>query len=80
MYPALVALDVIRRAGEWHYAGYDVKLNAPNRPIFWYKVGKECEVIYADLSIKTVSPQDLPKVPESDSSTRPQETKGDKSP
>ncbi len=77
---AMWLLDAIGRHGEWHYAGGGVKLNSPNRPIFWYKMGNDCEVIYADLSIKKVSPQDVPKVPESEGSTRPQETKGEKSP
>ena len=77
---AMASLDAIGRHGEWHYAGEGVKLNAPKRPIFWCKIGKDCEVIYADLSIKTVSPQDVPKVRESESSTKPQETKGEKSP
>ncbi len=77
---AMASLDAISRLGDWHYAGEGVKLNAPNRPIFWCNIGKDCEVIYADLSIKTVSPQDVPKVPESEGSTRPQETNGEKSP
>jgi len=49
---------------DWHYAGKDVKLNTPNRPIFWYKpIGKEdYQVIYADLSVKEVASEELPKV------------------
>ena len=48
---------------DYHYAGKDVKLNTPDRPIFWYKPtqSKKYRVIYADLSIQDVAPADLPK-------------------
>jgi len=52
---------------DWHYAGKDVKLNAPNRPIFWWKptmMTNDYEVIYADLSVKDIAPEDVPRVPE----------------
>lgn len=45
---------------DFHYAGKGVKLNTPNRPIFWYKPHKASEVytvLFADLSVKEV-PQD----------------------
>jgi len=56
----------------WHYAGKDVKLGTPNRPIFWLKPknGAQCLVIYADLSIKEVSPEEAPKVPQSEGSPK----------
>jgi hypothetical protein len=46
-----------------HYAGKDVKLNTPDRPIFWYKPtqSKKYRVVYADLSVQDVAPEDLPK-------------------
>lgn len=48
---------------DYRYVGKDVKLNTPNRPIFWYKPteSKKYRVIYADLSIKDVAPEDLGK-------------------
>ena len=52
---------------DWHYAGKNVKLDTPNRPIFWWKptmISDDYEVIYADLSVKDVAPEDVPKVPE----------------
>jgi outer membrane lipoprotein-sorting protein len=51
-----------------HYAGRDVRLGTPNRPILWIKQkkGGRCIVIYADLSVKEVSPEEAPKVPESE--------------
>ena len=50
----------------WHYAGKDVKLGTPNRPIFWFKTKKSSnyQVIYADLSVKEVSADEVPKVPQ----------------
>jgi hypothetical protein len=51
---------------DWHYAGKDVKLNAPDRAIFWFKRHKESMtyyVLYADLSVKEVSAEKAPKVP-----------------
>jgi len=51
-----------------HYAGKDVKLNTPNRPILWVtqKKGGQCVVIYADLSIQEVPAEEAPKLPQSD--------------
>ena len=60
-------LAILSPEHDWHYAGKDVKLNTPNRPIFWWKptmVSDDYEVIYADLSVKDVAPEDLPRVPE----------------
>jgi outer membrane lipoprotein-sorting protein len=40
---------------DWHYAGKGVKLNDPDRPIFWYKPQPDqagYQVLYADLSVK----------------------------
>jgi outer membrane lipoprotein-sorting protein len=48
-----------------HYAGKDVKLGTPDRPIFWYKPtgAEKYRVIYADLSVKEVSAADLKTFP-----------------
>ena len=50
---------------DYHYAGKDVMLDTPDRAIFWYKPDRSSsyQVIYADLSIKEVAPEDLPKQP-----------------
>jgi outer membrane lipoprotein-sorting protein len=49
-----------------HYAGKDVKLNTPDRPIFWCpSVGKDktgYQVIYADLSIREMSAEEGAKL------------------
>ncbi len=58
-------LGLLRPEHDWHYAGKDVKLNTPNRPIFWWKptmISDHYEVIYADLTVRDVAPEDLPKV------------------
>jgi outer membrane lipoprotein-sorting protein len=58
---------------DWHYVGKDVKLNMPNRPIFWFKPKKSTsyQVIYADLSVKEVPAEEAPKVPQSEGSPKP---------
>jgi outer membrane lipoprotein-sorting protein len=55
-----------------HYAGKDVKLNTPDRPIFWCaapaqksrqeRESLEIQVIYADLSIREMSAEEAEKV------------------
>jgi hypothetical protein len=50
---------------DWHYAGKDVKLNTPDRPIFWFKRHKASttyHVLYADLSVKEVPATELPQI------------------
>ena len=70
---AIGLLQVIIQQGDWHYAGMGVKLGTPNRPIFWCKVGEEnYQVIYADLSTKEVSPEDVPKVPQCEGTPQPE--------
>jgi len=47
----------------WHYAGSGVKLGEADKAIFWYqpKNSQTYRVIYGDLSIKDVAPENLPK-------------------
>jgi outer membrane lipoprotein-sorting protein len=47
----------------WRYAGEDVKFGDANSAIFWYRPeGSETyRVIYGDLSVKDVAPENLPK-------------------
>ena len=46
-----------------HYVGKDVKFGDADKPIFWYRPeGSETyRVIYGDLSIRDVTPENLPK-------------------
>ncbi|MCU0913161.1 MAG: hypothetical protein MUC88_01190 [Planctomycetes bacterium] len=52
-----------RSRGPWHYRGQGVKLGTPDTPIFWYQPPGSTtrRVIYADLSVYAVAPEDLPK-------------------
>jgi hypothetical protein len=48
---------------DWHYVGKGVKLGDVSKAIFWYqpKGSATYRVIYGDLSVKDVAPEDLPK-------------------
>jgi hypothetical protein len=57
-----------RPENDLHYAGKNVKLGAPDRPIFWFKwfnpTGPEkYHVIYADLSVKILAPEQVKQFP-----------------
>ena len=47
----------------WHYAGMDVEFGDSEKAIFWYRPEGSItyRVIYGDLSVKDVSPDNLPK-------------------
>jgi len=70
---AFAILNALSPKHDWHYAGKDVKLDTPNRPIFWWRLRKagDYEVIYADLSVKDVAAEDLPKLPPAEDSPTP---------
>lgn len=48
---------------DYHYAGRGVKLGDAEKAIFWYrpKDSQNYRVIYGDLSVKEVAPENLPK-------------------
>ena len=48
---------------DWKYAGAGVKLGNASKAIFWYQPQGSAtyRVIYGDLSVKDVAPEDLPK-------------------
>ncbi len=48
-----------------HYAGAGIKLGTPDRPILWYKPtdAEKYHVIYADLSIQEITPEELKDFP-----------------
>ena len=50
-------------AGSWRYAGQNVTFGDANTPIFWYRPEGSAtyRVVYADLSVLDVAPEDLPK-------------------
>jgi hypothetical protein len=52
-----------REESKWRYAGNGVKINTPETPIFWYRpAGSQMyRVIYADLSVREMTEDQLPK-------------------
>jgi outer membrane lipoprotein-sorting protein len=59
--------------GAVNYAGKDVKLGTPDRPILWITRKKDSRsiVVYADLSVKELSSEDVPKTLESSDGPNP---------
>lgn len=54
---------LMKQENDWHYAGKGVKLGSADRPIFWWKPDgtKNYRVIYGDLKIKNITPEELKK-------------------
>lgn len=50
------------KENDWHYEGKGAKLGEANRPVCWWKpAGSQTyRIVYADLSIRDVSPSELP--------------------
>jgi len=59
----LMFLLKLSAESNWRYAGEDVKFGDADKAIFWYRPeGSETyRVIYGDLSVKDVAPENLPK-------------------
>ncbi len=59
----LLFIRFFKGEGQWHYAGKGVKLGDADTAIFWYRPeGSETyRVIYGDLRVEDVSPENLPK-------------------
>ncbi len=57
---------MLKPENDSHYVGGGVKLGTPDRPILWYKPtgADKYRVIYADLSVKEVAPEELKGFPE----------------
>ncbi len=55
--------QILESQGQWTYAGAGVKLGDASKAIFWYqpKDAATYRVIYGDLSVKDVAPENLPK-------------------
>lgn len=60
---AMFFLQTLEMDGKYTYAGKGVKLGDADKAIFWYrpKGAEKHRVIYGDLSVKDVAPEDLPK-------------------
>jgi hypothetical protein len=59
----LLFIRFFKGQGQWHYNGQGVKLGDADKPIFWYQPqgSQTWRVIYGDLSVKDVAPENLPK-------------------
>jgi len=59
----LVFIRFFKGQGQWHYAGKGVELGDSNTPIFWYqpKDSETWRVIYGDLTVEDVAPENLPE-------------------
>jgi integrase len=57
---------MLKPENDSHYVGGGVKLGTPDCPILWYKPtgADKYRVIYADLSVKDMMPDDVKKLPE----------------
>ena len=58
-----VFIRFFKGQGQWHYAGKGVKLGDGDTPVFWYQPedSETWRVIYGDLSVEDVAPEDLPE-------------------
>ena len=56
-------LQLLEIGDKYNYAGKGVKLGDAEKAIFWYQPegAEKYRVIYGDLSVKDVAPEDLPK-------------------
>jgi hypothetical protein len=54
---------LLKPENDWHYVGKDVKFGDAKSPVCWYKpTGSQTyRVIYGDLTVKDVAPEDLPE-------------------
>ena len=63
MYRGIMFVAQLPAQSNWRYAGENVRYGDADIPIFWYRPeGREnYRVIYGDLSVKDVAPEELPK-------------------
>lgn len=66
--PGSTFVESLSPEADAHYAGKDVSFDTSNTPIFWYrpKDSKTYRVIYADLSVKEMPPEEVEKFPEAE--------------
>jgi len=62
MYRGIMFLTQLPAESNWRYAGENVKFGESDKAIFWYRPGglETYRVIYGDLSVKDVAPENLP--------------------
>ncbi len=56
-------LQMLERQSQFQYAGNGIKLGEADKAIFWYQPegSQSWRIIYGDLRVEDVSPEDLPK-------------------
>ncbi len=61
--PGFIFFNLLKAENDWRYVGKNVKLGDSESPVCWYRPeGSETyRVIYGDLSVKDVAPENLPK-------------------
>jgi hypothetical protein len=61
--PGFIFVQLLKAENDWHYVGKDVKLGDGESPVCWYRpTGSETyRIIYGDLRVEDVAPEDLPK-------------------
>ena len=63
MASGMVFVMQLPQSSNWRYVGENVKFGTSDKAIFWYmpKDSQNYRVIYGDLSVREVAPEDLPK-------------------
>jgi outer membrane lipoprotein-sorting protein len=63
MQPGFIFVLTLKEENDWHYVGENVKLGDAESPVCWYKpTGSQTyRVIYGNLTVKDVAPEDLPE-------------------
>ncbi len=58
-------IEKLPEGSDYQYVGEDVKFGDANAPVCWWKPpgSKTYRVVYGDLSIRDVEPNDLPEIP-----------------
>jgi len=61
--PGFIFFNLLKAENDWHYVGNGVKLGDAESEVCWYRPdGSETyRVIYGDLSVRDVAPENLPK-------------------
>ncbi len=69
----ILFLRFFKGEGKWYYRGKGVKLGAADTPIFWYRPrdSKTYRVIYGDLHVTDVAPENLPEPLTPDDGAKP---------
>jgi len=63
MYRGIMFVTQLPAESNWRYAGENIKYSDAETPIFWYQPegSQTYRVIYGDLSIKEITPENLPQ-------------------